>query len=268
MTPEFSILIVDRKDGRRNGLSRAIRSAQPNVKVYAHNTGSGDWKPEIPLDATPALVLFHWSDEAQLIKTTIKEAVARSAVLLAYSGAGVPSSEELPKGWFSIPRPLDHADHLSRREWEELLVWAENPDRSSEHLPRALHADFPRVATALLILCQGFEAMATGKLLDPGRARAAMCDKMWWRTPFAPVKDLAAELKRELGTPNLPQPLERLISWISQAKDQPLRAGRAEDSKTPTRGPNAEEDQAGLNEMVMAAESVLSRELGAPMVVG
>ncbi len=265
MKAEFTILVVDSSDDRRDGLCRAILAARPGAKIYTHNAGDGGWLPEEPAAVKSTLTLFHWSNEAKLKDDSINEPVTRSSIRLFYSGGGVPPSQKLAEGWSSIPRPIDHANHLSRREWEELLAWAENPSHSFDHLPRALHADFPRVATALLILCQGFEAMNTGEVPDPCRVKAALCDQVWWRAPFAPIKDLDAELRRELGTTDLPKPVKKLVSWINQAKDQPSSVGRIEDPKDARKLANADNEQ-GLIEMVMAAESVLSRELGAPMM--
>ncbi len=254
----MTILILDRLDDendRRASLRAAVeRAAVETPTIHLHNAGQGNWVPLVPADVSAELVLFHWSDSETLNNAEmyphVRPPIDRAKVRVAYSGGGIGVSEHLPDGWYRIPRPMQKAQDVSTSEWRELLLWAADPSRPTEQdrLPRVLRADFPRVATALLILCQGFMAMTQGFDVSSSAASRVRTPE-WWAEPFKPIADIDKRLQEELGESTLSVEIMQLVHWF--------------------RPPNPQSNGASvmvpgnLNNLIEKAEQDLAKSLGA-----
>jgi hypothetical protein len=269
----MTIALIDGKP-RRTELVKALSTAAPKDSVvYAHGAGRGDWSPAA-LPEKMDLVLFHWNDRESLALPAIAAPVGRSAVRIFFSGAGMAETTSLPEHWLGIPRPLDAAEDLSPGEWRELLTWATDPQRTTDYLPRALQRDFPRAATALLILAQGFRAITGGQVKASPKAGDRILQREWWAEPFRPLlasSRLQGVLRKEFGFPQpepsqadrMPQAVVFLVRWIEQDDSEKAAEVLREWAKEPAaKCAKLSKGEELLSSLVESAEKELAKLLG------
>jgi len=213
------ILIVDDNTIRRMNIVDRISGVCPKAEV--HHTENPHWPDPAP-NGRADLVLFHWNNYDTIYQDSDSEfqiAIDDAKVQLAYSKAGFSNKQKLPEKWLPIMRQITESQNLTKNEWKELLTWVakEKPlEVSKDSFPKALWNDFPRIAVALLVLCQGFLAMDSGEIpSDTADDENIVRTVEWWAKPFRPISgDLTERLKKELDCEYLPDEMKELVNWF------------------------------------------------------
>lgn len=217
---ELTIIVVD-SDPRMEGIVAALSCCCPaeiSLKIHKHNAGGGEWLPIVSVDSQVDLAFCHAAN-LENPRAVISGQVARACLRVCYSGGGRPDTSKLSGDWLTVPRPISNEASVSSGEWREFILWVSSVNAASqlnsESLPRLLRLDYPRNATALLILTRAVLAMLSGSVSAPQGRRSPEAIWEWMREPFLPGGRVMRRIRSEVGQgEELSEEFSNLAKWL------------------------------------------------------